>query len=181
MCAWCTYICCMYLWSSILDPDACMYDAYIYDPWSWCMYAWCIYLWSLIRMLLCMMNMFDACIYDHRYLTLMHVCVMHVKNGDERTNGRPDSWILGVGWALPVKLRPPPPRLNRQGGPFSGRQKRHFSAYYRIKLKSILIIKMIISVMKIVIFLMIMVMKMTKNRQIPCLLSQNIPLLGTIT
>ena len=75
----------------------------------------------------------------------------------------------------------PPPRLNGQGGPFSGRQKRHFSAYYRIKLKSILIIKMIISVMKIVIFLMIMVMKMTKNRQIPCLLSQNIPLLGTIT
>ena len=67
------------------------------------------------------------------------------------------------------------------GGPFSSRQKRHFSAYYRIKLKSILIIKMIISVMKIVIFLMIMVMKMTKNRQIPCLLSQNIPLLGTIT
>ena len=44
---------------------------------------------------------------------------------------------------------PPPPRLNGQGGPFSGRQKRHFSAYYRIKLKSILIIKMIISVMKI--------------------------------
>ena len=43
----------------------------------------------------------------------------------------------------------PPPRLNGQGGPFSGRQKRHFSAYYRIKLKSILIIKMIISVMKI--------------------------------
>ena len=84
-------------------------------------------------------------------------------------------------WALPVKLRPLPPRLNGQGGPFSGRQKRHFSAYYRIKLKSILIIKMMISVMKIVIFLMIMVMKMTKNRQIPCLLSQNIPLLGTIT
>ena len=81
----------------------------------------------------------------------------------------------------PLSPDPPPPRLNGQGGPFSGRQKRHFSAYYRIKLKSILIIKMIISVMKIVIFLMIMVMKMTKNRQIPCLLSQNIPLLGTIT
>ena len=56
-------------------------------------------------------------------------------------------------WALPVKLSPPPPHLNGQGGPFSGRQKRHFSAYYRIKLKSILIIKMIISVMKIVTFL----------------------------
>ena len=28
-------------------------------------------------------------------------------------------------WALPVKLRhPPPPLLNGQGGPFSGRQKR---------------------------------------------------------
>ena len=81
----------------------------------------------------------------------------------------------------PLSPGPPPPRLNGQGGPFSGRQKRHFSAYYRIKLKSILIIKMIISVMKIVIFLMIMVMKMTKNRQIPCLLSQNIPLLGINT
>ena len=30
--------------------------------------------------------------------------------------------------ALPIKLRPPPPRLNRQGGPFfSGRQKRHLA------------------------------------------------------
>ena len=69
--------------------------------------------------------------------------------------------------ALPVKLRPPP-RLNGQGGPFSGRQKRHLSAYYRIKFKLILIIKMVISVMKIVIILMIMVMKMTKkNGQCP--------------
>ena len=84
-------------------------------------------------------------------------------------------------WALPVNLSPPPPRLNGQGGPFSGRQKRHFSAYYRIKLKLILIIKMINSVMKIIIFLMIMVMKITKNRQITCPFSQNIPLLGTIT
>ena len=34
---------------------------------------------------------------------------------------------------MPVKLRPnPPPRLNGQGGPFSGRQKQHFSVYYRI-------------------------------------------------
>ena len=38
-------------------------------------------------MLVCMMNMFDVCTYDHRYLTLMHVCVMHVKNENERTNG----------------------------------------------------------------------------------------------
>ena len=70
---------------------------------------------------------------------------------------------------------------NGQSGPLSGRQKWHFNAYYRIKLKLILMIKMMISVMKIVLFLTIMVMKMTKNRQIPCLLSQNIPLLGTIT
>ena len=35
------------------------------------------------------------------HVSLMHVFVMHVKNGDERTNertdGRTDSWILGVG------------------------------------------------------------------------------------
>ena len=58
----------------------------------------------------------------------------------------------------------PPPRLNGQGGPFSGRQKRHFSAYRRIKFKLILIMKMMISVMKMVIVLMIMVMKMTKKQ-----------------
>ena len=46
-------------------------------------------------------------------------------------------------WALPVKLSPLAPRLNGQRGPFSGHQKRHFSAYYRIKLKPILIIKML--------------------------------------
>ena len=63
---------------------------------------------------------------------------------------------------------PLPPRQNGQGGPFSGRQKRHFSAYYRIKSKLILIMKIIIFVMKIEIIWMIMVMKMTKkNRQIP--------------
>ena len=27
-------------------------------------------------------HMHDACIHDHQNLTLMHVCVMHVKNGD---------------------------------------------------------------------------------------------------
>ena len=32
-------------------------------------------------------------------------------------------------WAFPVKLRPKPPHLNGQGGPFFGRQKQHFSAY----------------------------------------------------
>ena len=65
-----------------------------------------------------------------------------------------------------IKLGPPP-RLNGQGGPFSGRQKRHFSEYYKIRFKFILIMKMMISVMKIVILLMIMVMNMTKNRQLP--------------
>ena len=34
----------------ILDPDACVYDEHMYD----------------------------ACIYDHRYLILVHVCVMHI-------------------------------------------------------------------------------------------------------
>jgi len=72
----------------------------------------------------------------------------------------------------PLSSDPPPPRLNGQGGPFSGRQERHFSAYYGINFKLILIMKMMISVMKIVIILMIMVMKMTKNRQIPWPFSQ---------
>ena len=49
----------------------------------------------------------------------------------------------------------------KQGGPFFGRQKRHFSAYCRIKFKLILIMKMMISVMKIVILLMFLLMKMT--------------------
>ena len=67
-------------------------------------------------------------------------------------------------WALPVKLRSlPPPRLNEQGGPFFGPQKRRFSAYYRIKFKLILIMKMMISVMKLAIILMIKVMKITKK------------------
>ena len=91
LCVWLTYVWCMYLWSSILDPDACMYDAY---------------LWSLILMHVRMMHismildpdacvydehMYDPWIYDHQYLTLMHVCVMHVKNGDGRTYGKLNS------------------------------------------------------------------------------------------
>ena len=44
----------------------------------------------------------------------------------------------------PLSSDSPPSRLNGQVGPFSGRQKRHFSTYYRIKLKLILIIKMMI-------------------------------------
>ena len=86
-CVWCSNEWCMYLWSSILDPNTCMYDAYIYDPWSRCLCVW----WS------CMMIMYDPWIYDHPYLTLMLVCVMHVKNGDEQTNERTEIWILGVG------------------------------------------------------------------------------------
>ena len=35
-------------------------------------------------------HMYDACIYDHQYLTLMHVCVMHVKKWG-RTNGQLNS------------------------------------------------------------------------------------------
>ena len=55
------YVCMMHI-SLILDPDTCVYDE----------------------------HMNDACIYDHQYLTLMHVCVMHVKNGDGRTDERTD-------------------------------------------------------------------------------------------
>ena len=53
------HVCMMHI-SMILDPGARVFDEHMYD----------------------------ACIYDHQYLTLMPVCVMHVKNGDERTNGR---------------------------------------------------------------------------------------------
>ena len=65
--------------------------------------------------------------------------------------------------ALPVKLRPPTPRLNGQGSPFSGRQKRHFSAYCRIKFKLIMIRIMRIAMMIMVIIWMIIVMKFTKH------------------
>ena len=57
-------------------------------------------------------------------------------------------------------LFPSPP----QGGPFSGRQKQHFSAYYIIKFKLIMTIKMMIAMMIMVIILIIMVMKNTKNQ-----------------
>ena len=53
------HVCIMHM-SIILDPYAFVYDEHMYD----------------------------ACIYDHQYLTLMHVCMMHVKNENERTNGR---------------------------------------------------------------------------------------------
>ena len=69
-------------WSSILEPNACMYDAYTYDPWSWCMCVWCRYEW---------------CIYPWS-LTLMHVAVMRdffVSDGP--TNGQTNKPILGVG------------------------------------------------------------------------------------
>ena len=46
-------------------------------------------------------------------------------------------------------LFPSPP----QGGPFSGRQKQHFSAYYIIKFKLIMTIKMMIAMMIMVIIL----------------------------
>ena len=51
----------MMLISMILDP--CVYDEHVYD----------------------------ACIYDHQYLTLVNVCVMHVKNGDGRTDEPTDA------------------------------------------------------------------------------------------
>ena len=54
--------------------------------------------------------------------------------------------------------------LKRRGCPFSSRQKRDFSMYYRVKLKLILIMKDVISMMKIITMLMIMVMKMTKKQ-----------------
>ena len=62
--------------------------------------------------------------------------------------------------ALPVKLRPPP-SLKRARWSFFRPPKRTF---YRIKLKLTLIMKMMISVMKIVLDLMIMVLKMTKKQ-----------------
>ena len=65
--------------------------------------------------------------------------------------------------ALPVKSEPPP-CLNGQGDPFSGRQRHYFNAYYRIKFKLILVMKMMISVIKIVIILMITVTEMTKKQ-----------------
>ena len=47
--------------------------------------------------------------------------------------------------------------------PFSSRQKRHLSAYYRIKFKLIMMMKMMNIMMIMVIIFMILMMKITKN------------------
>ena len=56
------HVCMMHI-SMILDPDACVYNEHMYN----------------------------VCIYDHQYFTLMHVCVMHVKKRDGRTDGKLNS------------------------------------------------------------------------------------------
>ena len=67
--------------------------------------------------------------------------------------------------ALSESPKPPPiTPIRATWSFFFGRQKRRFSAYYRIKFKLILIMKMMISVMKMVIILMNMEMKMTKKQ-----------------
>ena len=63
-------------------------------------------------------------------------------------------------------LTPPPPRGNGQRGPFFGRQKRHLSAYYRIKFQLIMMVKIMNMMMKIVIIMMPVMMTMTKNLQL---------------
>ena len=35
---------------------------------------------------------------------MMHACVMHVKNGNGRTNEQTESWILAVGFAKPFHI-----------------------------------------------------------------------------
>ena len=88
------HIRCIYLWSTPLDPDACMYDSRFYEAHvldeDECMYTcmmhksimrtnqqadsgsmcvWCLYLWSMILDL-------DTCVYDvHTCVYDVHVCV----------------------------------------------------------------------------------------------------------
>ena len=95
------YVLCAYVWCT-----------YIYDPgpWSWCMHEGMMHV-SMMRlkfchqrtneptdkailgvgcsMPICMKQ--EACIYD---ACMCDAC----QNGDERTNGRTESWILGVGY-----------------------------------------------------------------------------------
>ena len=58
-----------------------------------------------------------------------------------------------------IGLTPPPRRATGNVVLFSGRQKRHFSAYYRIKFQLIMMMKIMI----MMIILMIMMMKRAKN------------------
>ena len=116
------YVACIYVWSSSLDPDACMYDAHIYDPWSpwiftWCIYPKCKYTWSLI--IVCMMQIWmmqismtldpDACIHD---------AANFVTDGrtDGRTDGQGNSrcWMFDMisrHWKFPKSQNTSPPNL----------------------------------------------------------------------
>ena len=81
--SWYMHVWCIYLCSSILDYDACVYDAHIYDPgpWSWsmhvcmildpdvCMHVRCICSWSWYMWPWCMY----ACMYDS-WLWCMYAC-----------------------------------------------------------------------------------------------------------
>ena len=111
------HVCMMHI-SMILDlhPEACMY--------VWCMYLWCGKFCSgptneqgdsRSRMHVCIMHihmlldhyayvhdalMYDAYIHDPWYLTMLHVCMMRLKFCHQRTNGRTNKAILGVGYMI---------------------------------------------------------------------------------
>ena len=100
----CMYVWCICVWFIII---------YIYDPWAW---LWWIYLWFLTLdpdacMQVSMMHIYmildpDVCVYDAGMndaypwsLTLMHAYMMRgFFVTDERTDGRTDKPILGVGY-----------------------------------------------------------------------------------
>ena len=95
-----------------LNHYACFHDAYVHN-----MYPWCIYLWSLIlmhvgMMHVCMMHIYiwclildlDACVYDSYIYDPSSWCMYIWCMSKMGTNGRTDSWILGVGYHLPHSM-----------------------------------------------------------------------------
>ena len=95
MCVWCTmyihdpwswymYVWCIYLFSSILDSDACVNDAHIYDPGPW---SWSMHVCMILDPDVCMYDAYildpdtrghDAHMYDAWSLIPIHGCMMHI-------------------------------------------------------------------------------------------------------
>ena len=86
----CIYICslimyarCIYICSLIMMHMCMMHTSVIFNPWLCCMCVWCGWNFVTNKAILgvgCSMPI------RMKHVSMMHACVMHVKNGDRRTN-----------------------------------------------------------------------------------------------
>ena len=68
-----------------------------------CMYPWWMYPWRVS--IIWIPYTYTVCWYVwSMYLWCMHVWCMSKMGTDERTDGRTESWILGVGWLLNSRI-----------------------------------------------------------------------------